>query len=227
MGFQLKFPRLRTKNHIMQGMGYVEVLVADATYHGQEALTYSSETPLEKGRVVTVPLRAKEVIGVVTDTVGKPTFTAKPVISAPALPALPEPLLELWQWMRGYYPAPMGVLTQLFVPKQFPKKEVAIPKLPALQPPQLPPLTTDQQQALASIRGPGLHILHGETGTGKTRVYIELAQRCLATGRSAIILTPEIGLTSQLANNFREAFGDRVIIVHSQLTEVTRARSAP
>jgi primosomal protein N' (replication factor Y) len=206
-------------------MHYVEVLVADATYHGGEALTYSSAEALHAGQVVLVPLRKKEVLGIVLQEVPKPSFAAKLVAGVPALPRLPDPLLKLMEWMTAYYPAPLGALTQLLLPKALPKKPESVTPLPPLTPAQLPPLTGDQTAALAHITGAGMHLLHGETGTGKTRVYIELAQRALAENRSAIILTPEIGLTSQLANDFRTVFGERVIIVHSGLTEAQRART--
>lgn len=206
-------------------MYYVEVLVGDATFHGAEPLTYGSETPLSAGTLVYVPLRRKQVLGVVTATVGKPAFATKPVTSVIALPPLPTPLVALLDWMRTYYPAPLGILTQLLLPKQLPKKPTAITPLPTVPEPQLPLLSTEQQIALDTITGPGLHILHGETGTGKTRVYIELTKRSLASGRSAIILTPEIGLTSQLANDFRAVFGERVIVMHSQLSDATRQRA--
>jgi primosomal protein N' (replication factor Y) len=127
--------------------------------------------------------------------------------------------------MRAYYPAPLGILTQLLLPKQLPKKPTPIAPLSPAPEPLLPPLSSEQTAALEAITSPGLHILHGETGTGKTRVYIELARRSLAEGRSAIILTPEIGLTSQLANDFREVFGERVIVMHSQLSDATRQRA--
>ncbi|MGH7239777.1 MAG: replication restart helicase PriA, partial [Candidatus Saccharimonadales bacterium] len=67
--------------------------------------------------------------------------------------------------------------------------------------------------------------LHGDTGSGKTRLYIELTEKTLKNGKSAIILTPEIGLTAQLAQEFKASFGDRVIITHSQLTPAERRRT--
>jgi primosomal protein N' (replication factor Y) len=127
-------------------------------------------------------------------------------------------------WMRLYYPGPNGVLTGQFLPKQLPKKPVEIPTLSPIKPIELPSLTQDQATALRSIGAQGLHLLHGNTGTGKTRVYIELARQSIASGKSAIILTPEIGLTSQLADDFTQIFGNRVVVVHSQLTDVTRQR---
>jgi primosomal protein N' (replication factor Y) len=126
--------------------------------------------------------------------------------------------------MQAYYPAPSGIITQQFLPKQLPKKPVEPSSFSSSTLPNLPPLTSDQMQALEQIGPSGMHILHGETGTGKTRVYIELTGRCITEGKSAIILTPEIGLTSQLAESFRQVYGERVIVIHSQLTDATRQR---
>jgi primosomal protein N' (replication factor Y) len=207
-------------------MHYVEVLVGDATFHGGEALTYSSEAPLQTGQIVLAPLRNKKVLGVVTSAGAKPAkFAAKPVAEVPALPLLPAQLLSLVEWMRQYYPAPLGIITQLLLPKALPKKPEMVAGLPAVATPSLPALTGDQQKALSEITGTGMHLLHGETGTGKTRVYIELALRTLRAGKSTIILTPEIGLTSQLANDFRNVFGGRVAVVHSGLTDAQRERT--
>jgi primosomal protein N' (replication factor Y) len=215
---------LPLKDHILVSMQYVEVLVAGAAYHGDEALTYSSEQALEPGAIVAVPLRNKQVLGVVIQVVPKPAFTAKSIVGAPDLPPLPRQMIEAMVWMKQYYPSSYGIITQQFLPKELPKKPVDNPALPPLEAPDLPDLTTDQVKVLEQIEKPGTYLLHGETGTGKTRVYIELARKSLAAGKSAIILTPEIGLTSQLSNDFRHVFKDRVVVIHSQLTEVTRQR---
>jgi primosomal protein N' (replication factor Y) len=205
-------------------MKYLEVLVAGAMFHGDEALTYSCDQSLPKGKVVVVPLRNKEVLGIVTGESPKPAFTVKPLLSVPDWPVLPAHTFELLFWLKQYYPSPFGVITQLFLPKQVPKKPVEIPVFTNPPHPELPPLTDDQAKALQQIDGPGMYLLHGETGTGKTRLYIELAKQSVAAGKSAIILTPEIGLTSQLAEDFRRVFKNNVIVMHSQLTQVTRQR---
>ncbi|HSW99742.1 MAG TPA: primosomal protein N' [Patescibacteria group bacterium] len=207
-------------------MHYTEILVGDATYHGNDALTYSSNTLLAKGQVVLIPLRKKQVLGIVLRPGIRPKFDVKPIaVIQKNLPPLPEQLLSLLEWMKDYYPAPLGIITQLLLPKALPKKPEPVLLLPPPIGHDLPPLTKDQLGALEGIKGPGLHILHGETGTGKTRVYIELAKRSIARQRSAIILTPEIGLTSQLGNSFRAVFGERIILVHSGLTEAQRERT--
>jgi primosomal protein N' (replication factor Y) (superfamily II helicase) len=206
-------------------MHYVEVWVADATFHGDEPLTYSCSEPLPAGSLVTVPLRKKHVLGIVSrSTNTKPPFAVKPIMAAASLPSVPAQLVQLFAWMKDYYPAPLGILAGLLLPKQLPKKPLAVTPLPATPAPTLPPLSDDQQRALQAITGEGLHILHGETGTGKTRVYIELAGQQIVAGKSVLILTPEIGLTSQLAKDFRAIFGERVLVIHSQLTDATRER---
>ncbi|MEK7153785.1 MAG: hypothetical protein AAB834_07585, partial [Patescibacteria group bacterium] len=60
-------------------MQYVEVLVAGATYHGDEALTYSSERALSPGSIVVVPLRNQLVLGVVLKRTDKPSFKVKSI----------------------------------------------------------------------------------------------------------------------------------------------------
>jgi primosomal protein N' (replication factor Y) len=199
-------------------------MVASNAYHGYEPLTYRSRTPLEVGTIVAAPLRNATTLGVVVGITSKPAFAAKDAIACPDVPPLPTPLRSLLEWMGTYYPAPAGIITQQFLPRQLPKKPLALHPFNTPTPTPLPELTADQQQALQQIKNVGLHILHGETGTGKTRVYIELTKRSIAQGKSALILTPEIGLTSQLADDFRRIFGERVIIIHSQLTDVTRQR---
>ena len=66
-------------------------------------------------------------------------------------------------------------------------------------------------------------LLHGVTGSGKTLVYVELLKHVVDThGRSAIVLVPEIALTPQTVDRFRAAFGDRVAVLHSALSDGER-----
>jgi len=66
-------------------------------------------------------------------------------------------------------------------------------------------------------------LLHGVTGSGKTEVYIKIAQDILKQGRSIIILLPEIALTPQIAGRFRAVFGDKIGLWHSKLSAAARA----
>jgi len=90
-------------------------------------------------------------------------------------------------------------------------------------------LNGPQQQALEKIQAEiearrfrGV-LLHGVTGSGKTAVYLSAMRSVLETGRSAILLVPEIGLTPAVAADLHKIFGDEVAILHSALTNKERA----
>ncbi|WP_410768174.1 primosomal protein N' [Fontibacillus sp. BL9] len=67
-------------------------------------------------------------------------------------------------------------------------------------------------------RGYGVFLLHGVTGSGKTEVYLQTIERCIALGRQAIVLVPEISLTPQMVERFKGRFGGKVAVMHSRLS---------
>lgn len=66
------------------------------------------------------------------------------------------------------------------------------------------------------------YLLYGITGSGKTEVFIRFLETVLAEGKQAIVLIPEIALTFQTVSRFRQAFGERVSVIHSRLSEGER-----
>ena len=69
---------------------------------------------------------------------------------------------------------------------------------------------------------PGVALLYGVTGSGKTSVYIKLIQAALDGGRSAMLLVPEIALTPQLLGLLAAYFGEQVAVLHSNLSAAER-----
>ena len=65
-------------------------------------------------------------------------------------------------------------------------------------------------------------LLHGVTGSGKTQVYLKAVQETIRQDKIAIILVPEIALTTQIVRRFVERFGQEVVVFHSQLTKSER-----
>ena len=65
---------------------------------------------------------------------------------------------------------------------------------------------------------PGVALLYGVTGSGKTSVYIRLIRDCLERGKSAMLLVPEIALTPQLLSTLAAHFGQQVAVLHSSLS---------
>lgn len=85
-------------------------------------------------------------------------------------------------------------------------------------------LNEEQKDAIKSIEGTKkeVSILYGLTGSGKTEVYLNLAKIALDRGEDVIVLVPEIGLTSQMIERFRNKFQDDVAIIHSKLSKGQR-----
>ena len=85
-------------------------------------------------------------------------------------------------------------------------------------------LNPDQQGCFEGLaaqmeeRNPGVALLYGVTGSGKTSVYIKLIQKCLENGKSAQLLVPEIALTPQLLSTLVAYFGEQVAVLHSSLS---------
>ncbi len=85
-------------------------------------------------------------------------------------------------------------------------------------------LTKAQMAAAEAIDADSrrVQLLYGVTGSGKTEVYMELIERTLRRGRQAIVLIPEIALTWQNIARFQGRFGDRVSVMHSQMSDGER-----
>ena len=92
------------------------------------------------------------------------------------------------------------------------------------------PLILNQEQQVcfdglnAQLReeNPGVALLKGVTGSGKTAVYIKLIEACLDKGRAAMLLVPEIALTPQLLGLMAAYFGPQVAVLHSSLSTAER-----
>lgn len=84
-------------------------------------------------------------------------------------------------------------------------------------------LNDEQQKAydtiINSLGNSSINLIHGITGSGKTEVYMHLISEVIAQGKSAIMLVPEISLTTQIVERFYNRFGDDVAIFHSSLSD--------
>ncbi len=88
------------------------------------------------------------------------------------------------------------------------------------------PLTPDQMKAVELIRASNRPVLlYGVTGSGKTEVYRHLILDAVRQGKQALLLVPEISLTPQTIDMFRQSFGDRIALFHSKLSEGERLRN--
>lgn len=85
-------------------------------------------------------------------------------------------------------------------------------------------LNEEQQEAFDHISqsGEGSFLLCGVTGSGKTEIYLQLAEQARRQGKETIILVPEISLTPQTIERFRRRFGEEIAILHSRLSVAER-----
>lgn len=211
-------------------MRYYEVFLADSHYHSSALLTYASEQELKPLSVVTVPLQKRLVSGFVMRRVTKPSFKTKPIKSLLSDQPLPKQCLALARWLSEYYATTLSEAMRQFAPSKptvrrtHPEQAQSITATPAVQIEFDLPLTADQKTAIVAIkRSQNITVLlHGETGTGKTRVYLELAREVLDAGRSVILLTPEIALTTQLAMAVEQLLPHPTYVLHSQLSAAKR-----
>lgn len=206
-------------------MLYYQILIASQRYHGKESLTYSCDNTLNVGQIVSVPLQNKNVLGIVEGVTTKPKFNTKNITNFWPY-AIADETIELLKWMAEYYPAPLGMIVELFTPVNLPKKITETKLVGTTSPKYLPELTSEQADSIKRMGASekNVFLLHGDTGTGKTRVYIELAIEAIKQGKSAVILTPEIGLTKPLLDTFVHTFGDAVLVTHSDMTAAQRRK---
>lgn len=197
----------------------------------KQEFTYSFDddaVSVAAGIRVMVPFGRRKVQGYVVDVLDcKPDagFEIKSVIKA----IDKEPLFgrreyELALWMERFYFSSRGEILDVMIPGG--RRDSSFGALdfeePALKKDVV--LTSEQKGAVETVMGSqsGLFYLFGVTGSGKTEVFLQCAERVIAQGGQVIYLVPEITLTHQLAVQVMERFKNNVAILHSGLTDSQR-----
>ncbi len=196
------------------------------------AFTYESESPLPPGTLVRVPLGTRMVVGAVWDDAPDQAIRIRPVAEVLDVPPLPEALRKFIDWVAAYTLAKRGDVLALGVKAPLLAQPARLRKPRIFAPPDLslpaPALSPAQADAAAALRDAvatgsfGVTLLDGVTGSGKTEVYLEAVAACLASGRQALILLPEIALSVQFLQRFAARFGAPPAAWHSELTPALR-----
>ena len=209
----------------MNLMEYYEVSPLRVVHQRHSTLTYHAEEQLHPGQLVAVSVGTKTVPAVVFAKTAKPSFETKPIDQIVTDRPLPRPLLRLHTWLAEFYVSHPVAVWQTMLPSGVLKKRRKTTKTRLQHRRERTHflLNESQQQAFEQLiaRPSGTSLLHGITGSGKTALYVELAKRTLAEGRSVIVLVPEIALTSQIIADF-EAHVDNLLVTHSTMTEASR-----
>jgi primosomal protein N' (replication factor Y) len=209
---------------------YASVYPLVSTRAVARAFTYEVPEGTEPGAVVQLRFAGSRRRGVVVETgVEAPEGVSVAAVDA-VVGSIPRSLVELALWLARYYGSTPARTLELVAPR-LPKRRKEQPAAAAVHalPGEAEPaeLTPSQQDALARVVSGlegdgGSFLLYGETGSGKTEVYLQACAEVLDRGRSAIVLVPEIALTPQTVGRFRARFGERVALLHSGLTEAAR-----
>ncbi len=207
-------------------------------------LSYLSELPLAPGTLVRVPLGRREVLGVVWDPLAggppePPGMQSKPIAgSLDGIAPLSAAWRQLVTFSATYYQRGLGEVALAGLPPQLRdlntqqlarrlKRPVAAMDGQAMD--ASLPLTLEQGEALAAAQaGDGPFLLFGATGSGKTEVYLQAAQRLFTREPDAqvLVMVPEINLTPQLQARFEARFGAaNVVAMNSGMTPPQRLKS--
>jgi primosomal protein N' (replication factor Y) len=182
-------------------------------------LTYSSSKAIELLSVVKVSIKSKEFEAVIIKSVDRPTFKTIDIIEVTDL-YIRERDFKLVQFISKYYVCHLGEALKLLYPIERTHK----PNIDKKSIESKNELSKIQKNALNFIKGHKSSLIFGDTGSGKTEIYIELIKESLNRGNSAIFLMPEISLTPQIERRLKDVFNDSVEIWHSKVTKIRKER---
>lgn len=138
-------------------------------------------------------------------------------------PLLTPELIELAFWVSKYYICAIGEAVSAMLPSA--KRETdagGFSFVDEISSEKAAVLSEEQEKAVKEILSPesktNLHYLYGPTGTGKTEVFLQCAQKILDQKKGVIYLVPEIGLTQQVIEAVVKRFGQTAAVLHSGLT---------
>ncbi len=203
-------------------MHYYEVAPKQIIRPGSDTFTYCSKNPLKIGQIILVEVGKKQIVGVVIKKTNKPTYETKDISEIIEVTPLPKSLVDLALWMSAYYSTPLANVLQTLLPtgirkNRRPQKETSNK---AKRNRTNIVFNVEQESVIKKLDEykSGTFLLQGVTGSGKTEIYINTAKKSLADGKSAIILVPEIALTSQLIAEFSNHFNN-LLVTHSKMSE--------
>jgi len=191
--------------------------------------TYESDLKLKTGDYVVVPFGKNKVSGVIWDDFeqdNKKKFKIKRILKKLEVPALKKDTIKFLNWFAQYNLIPKGLALKLTLLSNHAIEKVTDDKykdfLTKIKD-NLVELSLEQKQSLKMMNKNNdqfkVHVLQGTTGSGKTLVYFEALKNIINKGYQALILLPEIGLTTQFEQKFLEFFGFNPAVWHSGITK--------
>ena len=196
-------------------------------------LTYHFEVLLEQGQVVQISLRNRDMKGAVVEEVSKPTFQTSSINSVTKYKySLKQ--LQIAKFIATYYFCSLGEALNLSIPFETIDKKLVIEgnegvcnntdtKSSSTKNSTIV-LSKKQDEALSFLKQYPVSLLFGDTGAGKTEIYMKYFEEVLSQGKRAVFLMPEISLTPQMQIRLEEHFGDAVVMWHSKITKTQKKK---
>jgi primosomal protein N' (replication factor Y) len=177
--------------------------------------------------VVEVILRNKPYKAVVISLVLKSGFKTSEIIEASGFQYTSEQF-TLAQFISTYYICSLGEALGLMVAYEcgmHSQAEHGNETQNAVVPGSKITLSDKQEKALTFLQEHKISLLFGDTGSGKTEIYMKYFELMIAQGKRSIFLMPEISLTPQMSQRLEEHFGERVVMWHSKLTPLQKRKA--
>ncbi|MBD3799798.1 MAG: DEAD/DEAH box helicase, partial [Epsilonproteobacteria bacterium] len=181
-----------------------------------EPLTYHSETQLAIGAEVDVSLSGRSLKGVIIGESSKPDFTTQPIGESTTY-FYSDVQIQSATFISDYYGCSLGEALNLFIPYLIGVSNNNGFQIQSRMSGGIT-LCDAQSQALDFIRSRNVSLLFGDTGAGKSEIYMKRMDEILGSGKRCLLLLPEISLTPQMEKRFRNHFGDAVVLWHSKMT---------
>ena len=203
----------------------------------RQCFTYKSKEVIKKGKRVIVPFGSKSIVGIVVKKIAKPKSLKglKEIISiADEHSCFNGSIFEAITWASDYYHHPIGEVFFSFMPTLLRKhNDKTIIDLDDNTEYKLNEedkklkLTKEQNINLSKLNkvekfSPSL--IFGVTGSGKTEIYLQLAEKFILQNKSILILVPEINLIPQLEKRFKDRFNGDIGVYHSRQTPNQRLK---
>ena len=203
----------------------------------RQCFTYKSKDIIKKGERVVVPFGNKSIIGIVVKKVSKPKSLngLKEIIEiTDDHIAFDKSEFKTILWASDYYHHPIGEVFFSFLPTLLRKKNDKtvkatgeIAKYELNEKDKNFKLTKEQSTNLDKLNkinrfDPSL--IYGVTGSGKTEIYLQLAEKLIQKNKSVLVLVPEINLIPQLEKRFKNRFSGDIGVYHSRQTSNQRLK---
>ena len=215
-------------------MHYIDVVIDNKSNNTDTFFTYSAPDEVCKGARVTVPFanRKKPVDAYCMRENAEPRVDPsriKEINSYIPERSLTPEMIDTAEWMRRRYGTKYIDAVKMFAVtgKREPKSAIkpTEPADPGFVLSDAQKSASDKICACIRDRKFGGFLIKGVTGSGKTEVYIRVAEEALQQGRSVIVLLPEIALAEQVRKRFELRFGRGAVgTLHSRMTTSARLR---